>query len=884
MVYLRSDWPQHQIDLMRWCTDRQEVVAVRATHQGTPVIIASVYYRPGASSKSPRDNGWIEQLHILYPKERKIIGGDFNLPHTSWGYKVDTINGQKLLEDMTRFKYTLLNTPGSTTRLGLTSRQQHTSPDLTWIYGKTENLSWNVNIDTWGSDHLPIKIEVNSKKSEKNRRFAHTVNWDLYRRHLENNQEESFATAMLDALKAATTRSNIPADAPTPDIHLLNLWARRLRALQRYRRGPKTPAALREVTRHTIAARKHAIYLDRKRWLDYSASLSEKTSVKKLWATSRSMLGQKREQKAPLTLALKTDTSVEDLADAAGDQFFPQPIATTTNSIPNPYTPVLANSADPMDQPFTLGELETALHNGKAHSAPGPDKITILMLRNLPQDAKHQLIEGINAVWEQGQLPPIWKHSTVVPIPKPGKDKDTLINFRPISLTSCVCKLMERMVLDRLNWTLERSGAFHPAQTGFRPCLSTQESLLLMSHDITKKRAPRGKTIRSIVAIDVRKAFDSVPHWAVIQEAERLGIQGRALNFIKAFLKDRTYSIRIGDHMSNPRPNRVGVPQGSVLSPLLFNMAMADLPHRLSRIPSLKFTIYADDISLWTVTGDTRTQQQTLQAGLDEVQTHLNRVGLTASPEKTTYVVVASRKQRKAGIASQMYLTLAGNRIQPSTSIRILGMYIDEDGSCRTWMTKVSQQCKAIIHVIRRICSSRGGANEGIARQMVKALIVSKVCYCASYYNISKSQWKKLETINRQAARVITGLPRFTPIGTLMEHAQLNNLQETVMVRSAAHRERLQHSRPGRTILSLIQALKLPLPDFPENDPPWLDYIDLVEGKPIPKNASLRHPDRQKSQANQTFVPYCAEGTPSTHLRPTAARLWAENEGALNSH
>ncbi|CAN7981397.1 unnamed protein product [Ixodes pacificus] len=179
---------------------------------------------------------------------------------------------------------------------------------------------------------------------------------------------------MLDALKVATTRSNIPADAPTPDIHLLNLWARRLRAL-RYRRGPKTPAALREVTRHTIAARKHAIYLDRKRWLDYTAYLSEKTSVKTLWATSRSMLGQKREQKAPLTLALKTDTSVEDLADAAGDQFFPQPIATTTNSIPNPYAPVLANSADPMDQPFTLGELETALHNGRHTSLRARTKL-----------------------------------------------------------------------------------------------------------------------------------------------------------------------------------------------------------------------------------------------------------------------------------------------------------------------------------------------------------------------------------------------------------------------------------------------------------------------------------------------------------------------------
>ncbi|KAG0415935.1 hypothetical protein HPB47_006877 [Ixodes persulcatus] len=408
MVYLRSDWPQYQIDLRRWCTDRQEV-AVRATHPGTPVIFASVYYRPGASRKSPRENG------------------------------LETVNGPKLLEDMTRFKYTLLNTPGSTTRLGLTRRHRHTSPDLTWIYGKTGNLSWHVNIDTWGSDHLPIKIEVDSKTSEKKRRSAHTVNWELYRRHLENSQAESFATAMLDALKAATTRSNIPADAPTPDIHLLNLWARKPCALQRYRRGPKTLVALREVTRHSIAAQKGA----------------------------------------------------------------------------------------------------------------------------------------------------------------------------------------------------------------------------------------RGKNIRSIVSIDVREACDSIPHWAVIQEAERLGIQGRALNFIKVFLKDQTFSVNIGDHTSDPRPNRVGVPQGSVLSPLLFNMAIADIPHLLSRIPSFKFTIYADDISPWTVTGGTRTQQQTLQAGLHEVQTHLN-----------------------------------GTRV---------GMYIDKDGSCRTWMTKVSQQFKAIIHVIRRICSSRGGANEEIA-------------------------------------------------------------------------------------------------------------------------------------------------------------------------
>lgn len=103
--------------------------------------------------------------------------------------------------------------------------------------------------------------------------------------------------------------------------------------------------------------------------------------------------------------------------------------------------------------------------------------------------------------------------------------------------------------------------------------------------------------IRTIVAIDVhKKVFDSVHHVSIIGEASRLGIPGRTLNFIKGFLEGRTFSVRCGTHDSEPKANRVGVPQGSVLSPTLFNLAMVALPDELSNIPGLGFTVYADDI------------------------------------------------------------------------------------------------------------------------------------------------------------------------------------------------------------------------------------------------------------------------------------------------
>ncbi|KAM7296609.1 uncharacterized protein ISCGN_021766 [Ixodes scapularis] len=707
---------------------------------------------------------------------------------------------------------------------------------------------WKCLRDSWGSDHCPIYFEFSPTRNVKTgkKRIARTINWDKFRQELEEGDSSaaaSFEGFLHSALKEATTETRVEQDAPTPDLRLLGLWAKRLQAIQRYRNGPRTPHAWRAITRATVDAKIYARQLDSSRWLDFPASLSEKTSVERLWAVSRTLLGKRKEKGATSAMALKLNKTDEQLANMAGDLFFPQP--DSASDIPSPYDMEILAPDDGLDRPFTLGELEWALHKGKSSTAPGPDRVTMTMLKDLPESTKLQLLEPVNHVWITGMLPEHWKYSLVIPIPKPGKDKGTLSNFRPISLTSCTCKLMERMVLSQIDWHLETTGAFYPAQTGFRLCLGTQESLTLISDDVIHN-VHRSK-FRTIVAIGVKKAFDSVPHSTIIGEAHRLGLAGRTLNFIKNFLAGRTFSVRCGQHDIEPKPNRVGVLQGSVLSPTLFNLAMADLPHELSEIPGLEFTVYADDVSIWTYMEDLKVQQMVLQAGLDTIEAHLARVGMRAAPEKTNCTVVTSPRLYNRGedYASKLNLILTGTRIQPSTSVKILGISIEPNGKGDIWLRNTLKQGRPALNVIRRICSARGGATQAVAKQMVKTLVVSRVCYGAIHCKITARQWKQLEALNNQAMRVITGLPRFTPLPKLKQYAQLNQIQDVVRARKDAHEARLWTTPQGRAIQSLREVTRPHLPELSGPIPPWEDLPVITSSKPQLRKKDYKQQERR---------------------------------------
>lgn len=184
IVYARSDWYQHQVDLTPYCDEQQEVVGVRATVQQTNHIFVSIYYRPLRDKTRTRNHGWIAHLHDVYPREQKHYGGDFNLQHQTWGYAQSSNGAEDLIGEMQTFRLQLANKKGTKTRLG-GAGQKDTTPDLSWTTNQyIQHQKWKCLIDPWGSDHFPILFEFSPTKKVKNmtkKRVAKTVYWDRFR-------------------------------------------------------------------------------------------------------------------------------------------------------------------------------------------------------------------------------------------------------------------------------------------------------------------------------------------------------------------------------------------------------------------------------------------------------------------------------------------------------------------------------------------------------------------------------------------------------------------------------------------------------------------------------------------------------------------------------
>ena len=193
------------------------------------------------------------------------------------------------------------------------------------------------------------------------------------------------------------------------------------------------------------------------------------------------------------------------------------------------------------------------------------------MLKHLPESAKG-LLQICNKIWDTGILPETWKISLIIPVKKPGKEASQTTSYRPIALTSCVCKLMEKMINTRLVWFLEKNGIISSSQFGFWKNRSTIDPLLKLSNHIQQGFAKQQQTIG--VFFDLEKAYDTTWRHGIIKQLHDMGIKGNMIKFIKAFLSDRYIKVKVGDKLSSHFKQEEGVPQGSVLSVTCFSVAI----------------------------------------------------------------------------------------------------------------------------------------------------------------------------------------------------------------------------------------------------------------------------------------------------------------------
>ena len=220
---------------------------------------------------------------------------------------------------------------------------------------------------------------------------------------------------------------------------------------------------------------------------------------------------------------------------------------------------------------FSPEEFFAATSNLFSSTATGPDKVAYPMLKHLPRSGMNFFLHIFNLSWTSHSFPSIWKTSSIIPIHKMGKSFDSPASFRAISLTSCILKLFERIILSRLLFFLKFNSILSPCQAGFRSGRSTLDQILYLFQSISDgfiKPRPDCRTILS--TIDFSKAFDSVWHPALFHKLISAGLPPCFARWTPSFFCDRGACVVYQNHKSRCFRVRRGVPQGSVLGLFTF--------------------------------------------------------------------------------------------------------------------------------------------------------------------------------------------------------------------------------------------------------------------------------------------------------------------------
>ena len=465
-------------------------------------------------------------------------------------------------------------------------------------------------------------------------------------------------------------------------------------------------------------------------------------SPKEFWSVYHSLMPKRERIPHNLTNGNITAESLTSKANLLNSYF--SSCFTTPSNHASFSTPTASSSSHPKLSTIqcTEEEVEKLLCSLKVKTSTGPDGISSHMLRNTAFSISSPLHKLFNLSLSSGCFPTDWKSSNITPVYKSG-NKNLVSNYRPISLLPIPSKVLERIVHDRLLRHLITNSILSPRQFGFRPGSSTQEALLIATHDWLN-HLDHGLSSAALF-LDMSKAFDKVPHCQLLQSLSAVGVSGPLLEWFKSYLSNRTQKVVLSGFSSTSHPVRSGVPQGSILGPLLFIIYINPLADR-HLTPGSSVILYADDILLYrplTSSHDT----VIFQEDVNLISNWILASGLSINPSKSSLLII-SRSRKKP----QVSVTISGTPVTTAESVRYLGVTITSD---LRWNTHISNTCKSAKQKLGLLYRNFHLADQQTLCQLYKTLVLPKLDYCSSVWDPTSSTLvEKLESVQRFAAKL----------------------------------------------------------------------------------------------------------------------------------
>ena len=414
--------------------------------------------------------------------------------------------------------------------------------------------------------------------------------------------------------------------------------------------------------------------------------------------------------------------------------------------------------------------VQKLLENLDPRKAPGPDGLGAAVLKHLASHLAPPLAAIMEASLRAGQVPDDWRHAKVVPIHKKSS-KESPLNYRPISLTSISSKIFEHILATNIRTHLDKNDILTSRQHGFRRTYSCDSQLLTTIGELINNLDDKVQT--DIVVLDFSKAFDVVPHSRLIRKVRAYGIANDTSNWIEAWLRNRSMRVCVNGALSETRPVTSGVPQGSVLGPLLFLIYINDLSNHVNHS---ELRLFADDSLVYRSIAD-HTDQILLQEDLSGMlewsitnKLHFN----TSKCESATI---------KPEALSTTY-TLGNSQLAKVTSFKYLGLIVSTNLSFdKHIIATISKASRSLYMMMRGLKRSPRKVKELSYKTIVRATLE----YASQIWTPSaKKMIDALERVNRKAFRWAHGYRKFDRISAAMKHQDWETLEERRAAKDSA--------------------------------------------------------------------------------------------------
>lgn len=431
--------------------------------------------------------------------------------------------------------------------------------------------------------------------------------------------------------------------------------------------------------------------------------------------------------------------------------------AQTSQSVLDPSTPVPSSAVFDRFEPVSLLCLQELVAHMKPSGSPY-DALPPRFFKEVFLTIASAVQSIVNSSLSSGVVPVNLKHAVIQPLlKKPALDPDIIANYRPISKLPFISKILEKVVYKQLMSFLEEHGILEVFQSGFKALHSTESALLRVFNDVFLANDSGDCVI--IVLLDLTAAFDTVDHNILISRLEQLvGIRSTALQWFRSYLAERTFSVKLGEFVSSAASLQCGVPQGSVLGPLLFSLYLLPLGS-IFRKHGISFHCYADDSQIYfplkKINGFS---VDPLLRCLDEIRAWMALNFLHFNEQKTEVMVFGGASE-----ATIIDLGSLAQYVKPV--ITNLGVKIEAN-------LKFESQVRAVVRSsffhLRELAKIKPILSKQHFETVIHAFVTSRLDYCnALYFGVSDASIRRLQVVQNAAARLLTGTKKsehITPI------------------------------------------------------------------------------------------------------------------------